>query len=421
MANKFGKLVADTLKGLDTEVSALAQKAVEVAVAPKTEIPNEPIVVSKSLADGGIVAERIAEVAYVAKSMRRELGFDGLTKADTNNLSARFKAVGVTTDVVELLPSGFTGALWHDIQERLVVASVIPFKEISAPGKYDTIAVHGIQGYLTGENVTATESSEDYITMMYLVAKCMAAVKKSYEVLDDSLIDLASEVRTGIVRALAEAIEQVVISGDNSVSHMDDGVDPASYKNAYKGLRKLGLGKATIDFGGASMTDDELYTYILQMQEAGGVYTDDLCNARGELCLIVDQNFMNRIKKAEGFLTKDKAGMGTLFGMNVPSIFGIPVLQTPYLPKVDATGVVSATPGDNTLGTCVLFNKTTMIRYATGTPLMESDRDILTQFLSFTGSIRTGYSSVFDRLDTDTNAIDSNRANIIVGINVFRG
>ena len=63
---------------------------------------------------------------------------------------------------------------------------------------------------------------------------------------------------------------------------------------------------------------------------------------------------------------------------------------------------------------------TTMKYYTTGTPLMESDRDILTQFLSFTGSVRTGFNSIFDRLDTAPNDIDATRVNIVAGINIAR-
>ena len=413
----FKSLVADALKSMDKDIKDVAEKA--VAAAPEVKVPAEPAATVSVLKEAGVKAERLGEVAFIAKTMRREVGHDGLSNADTKDVSARFKAIGVTGDISELLPSGFTGALWHDIQERLVVTQLFPYKEVS-PGQYDSIAVHGITGYLTNEAQTATESSEDYITMMYLVAKCMAAVKKSYEALDDSLIPLAQEVRAGIVDALARAIEDAVVNGDNSATHMDDGVAANSYKKAFKGLRKLGLGKAAIDFGGAALTEEEMFAKIMEMQEAGGVYTDSLTSNRGELVLLVDQNLYNKFRTYKSFLTKEKAGLGTLFGADVASVFDIPVVMTPFLPVVNASGVVDSDASKNTTGTCLLVNKSTVKYYTTGTPLMESDKDIMTQFFTFTGSVRAGFNSIFDRKDSDTNAIDAARKNIVAGINIAR-
>ena len=422
----FKNLVATALKEIDGDVKAVAEKALEVAAkAPSVEIPSASVVAS-TVKSAGLDAERLAEVAYVAKTMRREIGHDGLLASDIKDIEGRFKAVGVTGDIAELLPTGFTGALWHDIQERLVVTSIFPYKEVS-PGQYDSIATHGITGYLTAENITATESAESYLTMIYLVAKCMAAVKKSYEVLDDSLIALAQEVRNGIVDALARAIEGAVINGDNTALHMDDAGDTqaivpaASYSRAYKGLRKLGLGKAPVDFGGAALDEAGMFAKIMEMQEAGGLYTDDQTVGRGELVLIVDQNLFNKLRVFTSFLTKDKAGLGTLFGMDIPSVFGIPVVQTPFLPVCTAAGIVDdVTAVNNTKGTCILVNKSTIKYYATGTPLMETDKDIYTQFIGFTGSVRTGFNSIFDRLDSAPNDIDATRVNVVSGINIAR-
>jgi len=410
----MGKLQDLIQKSLKADVTAVVANA-PVTVAPKSNV---------AFKGAGLTAEqdRVAEVAFITKTLRK----GAMTAADMAAFDVKLKAVGVTGDIAELLPTGFTGALWHDIQERLVVTSLFPYKE-TTPGQYDSIAVHGIQGYLTGENVTATESSEDYITMIYLVAKCMAAVKKSYEVLDDSLIDLATEVRNGIVDALARSIEDAIINGDNSTPHFDDAavsgtfVGVKSYKRAFKGLRKIGLGKNPVDFGGAAMVEADWLTKITEMQEAGGVYLDDQESARGNTILLVDQNAYNKLRMLPSFLTKDKAGLGTLFGMPVSSVFDMPVLMTPYLPIVDANGVFDdTTPANNVTGTCVMVNKSTMKYYTTGSPLMETDKDIYTQFIGFTGSVRTGFNSIFDRLDTDPNAIDATRNNIVVGINIAR-
>jgi len=410
--SKLKTLVADAVKSMKSEI---ATAGAELAANPAVTVPRAEL--KTALKGAPLEAQRAAEIGMIIKSIRNGAP---LLKKEADILNARTKAVGVTTDISELLPSGFTGSLWQDIQARLVVTNLFPFKS-TAPGQYDSIAVHGIEGFLTSEATDGTDSAEAYITMIYLVQKCMAVVRKSYEALDDALIDLATEIRNGIVDALARAIEQAVINGDDSVTHMDDGVAASSFKKAFKGLRKLGLGKATVDFGGAALTEADWLKYISAMQEAGGVYLDDLEVSMGNVVMLVDQNCYNQLRMLPSFLTRDKAaGAATLFGAPVDSIFNIPVVMTPYLPIVDATGVVSATALNNVTSTIVMVNRETCVYYATGTPLMEIDRNIVNQHVINTGSIRVGFNSKFDRLDSNPTAIDATRDNIVVGININR-
>jgi HK97 family phage major capsid protein len=310
------------------------------------------------------------------------------------------------------------------MRERLVVTALFPYKEVT-PGQYDSIAIHGITAYLTDEATDGTDSAESYTTMIYLVKKAMAIVRKSYEALDDSLIGLAEEVRAGIIDALARAIENAVVNGDNSTTHMDDatnaGIVTGDYRKAFRGLRYLGLNKNTVDFGGAALDEADWLAKISEMQETGGVYLDDQAVSRGEVVLIVDQNCYNQLRMLPSFLTKDKAAANaTLFGAPVDTVFGIPVVMTPFLPIVDATGVVNATAGSNTLSSVIMVNRTTCRYYTTGAVLAESDRNITNQHVAFTGSVRAGFSSIFDQVDSDPTAVDSDRNNIVVGINVDR-
>lgn len=408
--SKLTSLVTKAVSEMKSEIDAAgAALATNPAVtAPSAELQT-------AFKGAPAEAQRAAEIGMIIKSIR---GGAPLLKKEADVLNARTKAVGVTGDISELLPSGFTGTLWQDIQERLVVTALFPYKQ-TAPGQYDSIAIHGIEGFLTGEAVDGTDSAEDYITMIYLVSKCMAVVRKSYEALDDALIDLATEVRKGIIDALARAIEQAVISGDNDATHMDAGVAANSYKKAFKGLRKLGLGKQTQDFGGTVQTEAEWLKNLSAMQEAGGVYLDDLEVSMGNVVTLVDQNTYNQLRMLPSFLTRDKAaGAATLFGAPVDSIFNIPVVMTPYLPAVDATGVVGGTADD--FSSIVMVNRETCVYYATGTPLMEIDRNIVNQHIITTGSVRVGFNSFFDRLDSNPSAIDAARKNIVVGINVGR-
>jgi len=410
--SKLKSLVADAIKSMKAEIDTAGA---ELAANPAVTAPADKL--NTALKGAPAEAARAAELGMIIKSIR---GGAPLLKSEADILNARTKAVGVTTDITALLPSGFTGTLWQDIQARLVVTQLFPYKQ-TAPGQYDSIATHGIEGFLTSEAVDGTDSSESYITMIYLVSKCMSVVRKSYEALDDALIDLATEVRNGIIDALARAIEQAVISGDNTATHFDTGdtIAANSFKRAFKGLRKLGLGKGTVDFGGAALAEADWLKYISAMQEAGGVYLDDLEVSMGNVVLLVDQNCYNQLRMLPSFLTRDKAaGAATLFGSPVDSVFNIPVVMTPYLPQVDATGIIGGV-ADN-FSSVVMVNRETCVYYTTGTPLMEIDRNIVNQHVVTTGSVRVGFNSKFDRLDSDPAAIDATRKNIVVGINVNR-
>jgi HK97 family phage major capsid protein len=416
--SKLKSLVANAVKEMQSEINSVAKGALDSATAkaptvsaPKEIVSGSAIATLKSLGDK---AERLGELAFIAKAARG----GNLVDADMADLDGRFKAIGVTTDIASLLPTGFTGALIRDIQARLVVTALFPYKE-TAPGQYDSIALNGITGYLVAEAVAGTESAEAYTTMMYLVQKCMATVKKSYEALNDSLIPLADEVRMEIVDALARAIEDAVVNGDDTATHMDAGVAATSFKKAFKGLRKLARAKQTVDFGGLALTEADWLTYISSMQEKGGVYLDDQQVSAGNVVLLVSQNVYNQLRMLPSFLTRDKAaGNATLFGAAVDTIFGIPVVMTPFLPKVDATGVVHATAGNNVLGTIILANRQMFKFYATGAPMMESFRDIFTQFVGFTGSIRCGFNGIYDRTSANPALVDATRKTAVAGINI---
>lgn len=414
-------LVAKATQEIQADINRAAENTVATAMAfaknPSVSVPKAPVNAA-SFKGLSTDAQRLGDVAYIVNKARG----GQLTQTEVSEFDARFKAIGVTTDIASLLPSGFTGALLHDIQKRLVVTNLFPYKSTAA-GQYDSIATYGITGYLIAEATAGTESSESYINMIYLVEKCMAVVKKSYEALDDSLIDLASEVRMGIIDALARAIENAIINGDNTATHMDDatnaGIVAKDYRKAFKGLRKLGLGKATVDFGGSALTEADWLKYISAMQDAGGVYLDNQEASRGNVVLVVNGNVYNQLRMLPSFLTKEKAGnMATLFGAPVDTIFGMPVIMTPYLPKVNAAGVVDATAGNNTKGTIVMVNKETCRYYSTGSTLLETDRDIYTQFIGFTGSIQVGFNSIFDRLASSPDSIDATRKNIVIGRNI---
>jgi len=359
---------------------------------------------------------RLAELGLIAKKLRG----GSLADVDAKDLNARAKAIGVTGDLAEALPAGFTGTLLKDIQDELNVAKLFGAKQIKGGVAHDLIAIYGISAYLTGEATNGTESGENYTTFVATTNKVMSLVRKSYELLDDSLIDIAAEVRAGIVRAIAEAVEETVINGDIAGT-MDAGTAANSAVKVSNGLRKTGLNKATVDFGGAALTEEEFLAKVTDMQLAGGIYLDQRAVTRGDVVLVIDQYTYGKVRNFKSFKTIDVAGtMATLFGGKVDSVFGIPLVVTSLIPATDANGVVSSTAADNTLSSCVMVNVATCRLSMNGNIISESDKDITDQVFVFTGSLRYGFSSVYDSTDSAPNVISNAHVNVVAGINIAR-
>ena len=403
------------LKSIVTKAMAEVQGDIEkglataVAKAPNTQAPKPAVTATLT---GSDAENRLQEIAFIAKSIKG----DKLSSKDMDRLNTRAKAVGVTTGVVPLLADGFTGTLLRDIQQQLRIAKLFPMGQVNGGTPHDLIAVYGIEAFITNEAVDGTDSGENYITFVKTTKKIMTIVRKSYEVLDDALIDLAAEVRAGIVDSLSRAVEKAVLNGDIS-NTMDVGVAASSPMTACNGLRKAALGKATVDFTGAVLNEAQWLVKINQMQLAGGVYLDSMQVSEGNVVLIVDEATMYMFRTWDSFKTLDKAGrVATLFGGEVNSIFGIPVISTSYLPLVATTGKVAAS--GNTFHVCLLVNINTFKLFANGNAMSESDKNITNQTVINTGSLRFGFSSQYDSTEAAPNTIVATYKNAVAGINI---
>ena len=397
-------------KALSEDVSAVIAAPVATK-APKAEFNGARVAMPS------VEADRVADYAFIVKSLRGGV----LSAADSKDLTAKFKAVGVTTDIEALLPSGFSGTLIRDIENELNVAKLFPMGQINGGTAHDIIAINGITAYLTGENTDGTDSSEAYMTFVKTSKKIMAVVRKSYEAVNDSLVDLAAEVRYELVNAIAEGIEQAVINGDIAATHMDSGVASASSKKTCNGIRKHALGKATVDFGGAALTEAQMFAKIVEMQLAGGKYLSDMEVGKGNVALVVDNYTFSKFRLFDSFKTLDKAGnMATVFGGKVDSVFNIPVISTTLIPSVNASGVVSATGADNVYGTAVMVNTKMFKLFSNGSVVSESDKNVVNQTMLWTSSLRFGFAGIYDSAEGTPNTVNASYKTAVIGLKIVK-
>lgn len=415
---KLQDIVAKALADVKPEMDTAVAKSVGT-LAPKAAGK-----IGGSAAAVGIDQERVAELGMIAKSLRGGT----LRDVDLADLNVRAKAVGVTGDVAEILPDGFTGTLLRDIQDELNVAKLFPMRTIKGGVAHDTIAMQGIAAYLTDEAATGTDSSESYQTFVATTKKVLTVVRKSYELLDDSLIDVASEVRMGIIRAVAEAVEVAVINGDIAGTQDGSTYGAASAARVCNGIRHHGLNKVSVaagsvDWNAADGGEAQFLTVVTNMQDAGGVYLDQNEAAKGNVCLVIDQSTYGHIRAFGAFKTKEKAGnIATLFGGYIDTIFDIPLVVTSGMPyKVDATGVVdTVTSANNTVTAMYMLNINTLRLTANGSVIAESDKDITNQTFVYTGSLRFGFASIYDSTEAAINTVTDTQKNVVAAINLSK-
>ncbi len=407
--NRFKKLLAET----SAEV-----KELNVAKMPDNVAPKKDNIVEKGFVRTKEVDE-ILDMAFMLKSVKRAVGQD-LTEKDLNMFASELhsKAATTITDVSAVIPSGFSGRFWQDMYEMTTLKDVIPQETIANFGMTDTIGDFSMTAHVVAELGTSADSNDVMMDFIYLGTKLMSKTFISYEAIADANIDMLSNKRLGLMRAMAVALETAVLNGLAG----DTGVPVGDARTAFRGLRKYGLGKQTVDFGGAALTEAVFKAKILEMQEAGGLYTSWEEIGAGNVLLLVPNSVYNKILEFDTFVDASKAGVASTLvsGRKVSTIFGIPVASNRFFPaKVDATGVVSATGANNLFQSIIMFNTSTVKTFTiANSALLETDRDIQTQSQVLVNTLRCGFGSVYDAISTNPTAINATKKNVIAGINI---
>ena len=407
--SRFKKLLAET----SAEV-----KELNVAKMPDNVAPKKDNIVEKGFVRTKEVDE-ILDMAFMLKSVKRAVGQD-LTEKDLNMFASELHSKAATTiaDVSAVIPSGFTGRFWQDMYAMTTLKDVIPQETIANFGMTDTIGDFSMTAHVVAELGTSADSNDVMMDFIYLGTKLMSKTFISYEAIADANIDMLSNKRLGLMRAMAVALETAVLNGLAG----DNGVPAGDARTAFRGLRKYGLGKQTVDFGGAALTEAVFKAKILEMQEAGGLYTSWEEIGAGNVLLLVPNSVYNKILEFDTFVDASKAGVASTLvsGRKVSTIFGIPVASNRFFPaKVDATGVVSATGANNLFQSIIMFNTSTVKTFTiANSALLETDRDIQTQSQVLVNTLRCGFGSLYDAISTNPTAINATKKNVVAGINI---
>lgn len=405
--SKFKKML-DTVSTTEKEMKV--EKSLETK-APKKEEKMGSFVGNKEVA-------AIQDMMFILKSAKAAKGMT-LSEKDLAMFAGEIQAKAATTvtDVADLIPSGFSGSFVQDAFAQTSISGIFPFETIANFGMTDTIGDFNMVAKVVSELNTVTDSNDIMDDFEYRGGKLMAKTFISYEALNDATIDMLANKRAGLVRAMAVAIEQVILNGQAG----DAGVAGDDARTLFRGLRKLGLTKKAVDFGG-TFTEAKYRAGLLEMVEEGGLYLSHEAIAEGSVVCFVPTKVYNQIINIDSFVDASKAGVASTLvtGRKVSTVFGIPHVVSRFFPNaVTVAGVVSATPADNVAQSIVMVNINTFKTYAiANSAIAESDKDVEKQVVVMVQSLRLGGASIFDQTSASPTTISA-KPNIVAGVNII--
>lgn len=241
------------------------------------------------------------------------------------------------------------------VQAATQVANL--FEEITMPTpKYDN-PVEGADPvvYLIGEATSDTEST-NVITadtpktakMTLTAIKLALRILVSSELLEDSIINVASDILRRIAKAFARGIDEALVNGDTAGSHQDTDVTNAKdRRKAWNGLRKHALisGMPNVDLATFSSAN------LLSIRKGMGVFG----SRPSELAWIVGFKGMIEMMKLAELITVEKYGAqaSVLLG-EVAKFFGSPVVLSEFIREdLNATGVFDNVTTTKSVVLCV--------------------------------------------------------------------
>lgn len=177
----------------------------------------------------------------------------------------------------------------------------------------------------------------------------------SSELVEDAIVPVLNIYREQAVRAIADAIDNVLLNGDTTATstgniNKDDGIPPATSKYlAMDGLRHLPLVDNTanaVTMGNASPT-------LAKMRETRFTMAGKYSARPTDLAWIVDSGTYASLLGISEFLTMDKAGpLATAQTGQIGFVDGIPVFVSAEMPLTEADGKV-ASSNDRGQAVCV--------------------------------------------------------------------
>jgi hypothetical protein len=188
----------------------------------------------------------------------------------------------------------------------------------------------------------------------------------TYELDEDSVINIAQFLEPDMTQSLAESLEGTLINGDvtttaSSNINLIDGT-PGSGLNApdylaWNGLRHTFLIASASEDGYTAQGSDHAGEALsaTDIEDTILLFPVEIVTRRSNMLFVMDYKTESSIRKFPELLTVDVAGetRATLFAGKLPPLFNVDLYMSGKLGLSNGDGKVSVTAGNNTKGTLI--------------------------------------------------------------------
>lgn len=289
----------------------------------------------------------------------------------------------------EWIPTQLSSDLIRMVELQLKVASIfrrinMPTPSYEIPAKRSRSIAKLNVGTLTGQEFTTAKITLTAVTLI-------SYIPVTYELDEDSIIPMLSEIKSDIAEGFAVAEERAVIDGDTSGTHQDaDVTDSNDAKKGWNGLRKVALSDAKVDFGGAVASKNLIRSIPLNM----GVYGKDISN----LVWVCSLDVWHQMKNTTEVTTlKDYGPKATILKGELGSWDGSPIIVSENVrTDLDSTGVNDASYVNNTKTILICVRKDGFLFGDRRKLMIETDKDIKNQLTDIVASSRKDFKARYD-------------------------
>lgn len=269
--------------------------------------------------------------------------------------------------------------LWQDVNLQTLVAPIIPtFPMPSNP--FEVPRQLGDVNFFPGTENTATTDTALATGRTTLTAyELVGQVPYSFTLEEDGVIAMLPEIRAGLVRNVAEVLDDIILNADRSAANNinADGANitansagKAHWLLGYDGILHLPLVDNTEQANNhnAAVSDDMFNELRAKLGKYGA--------RPSQLAWVMDVNTFIRVQSISQFRTMDKLGPNaTLLTGMLGAVEGIPVIVSEQMPLADADGKVTDGASTNTKGRLLLVNRTQWAQGFRRRLMIDVDRD----------------------------------------------
>lgn len=263
------------------------------------------------------------------------------------DLKARLKSFGSTVagDGDEWVPTAISASYIeeYELEKKLAAA----FREIPmSSNPFELPVQYGVtKARLIGEGAAATDANFGTEKIQFSAPKLVEYYLLPEELNEDSAPAILELARQDVLAAQLRAVEDAIINGDTTGTHMDsDTTSSSSNRKAWKGLRKLALeASSTVSFSGAGVTKAGLDS----MRKLMGKYGTN----PKELAWVVGPSAYAQMLNIDEVATVEKFGPQATILSGALAVFrGIPIVVSEFIREdVNASGVYDGTTVNRTV------------------------------------------------------------------------